>query len=51
MNKKACITHEVKAYTIDKNNNNDLTPLEWWGGNGGMYWIMDKAVRKWLAVP
>ena len=25
--KKACIKHEVQAYLIDTNNNNDLGPL------------------------
>ena len=29
MIKKAYITHEVQAYIIDTNNNNDLSPLEW----------------------
>ena len=29
-----CITHEVKAYLIENNNNNnDLCPLEWWQVN------------------
>ena len=51
MIKKAYITHEVQAYIIDTNDNNDLIPLENWRANGGIYWIVDRVARKWLAVP
>ena len=32
--KKAWITHEIQAYLINPNNNNYLSPLEWWRVNG-----------------
>ena len=51
MNKKACVTYEVHAYIIDRKNNNDLSPLEWWRVNWGKYRIVARVVRKWLAVP
>ena len=51
MNKKSCITHEVQAYIIEDNNNNNLNPLEWWQVNGGKYWNVYIVAQKWLGVP
>ena len=48
--KKACTKHEVQAYLINTNNNNNLRPLEWWQVNGVKYWNLDRVAQKWLAV-
>ena len=37
VNKKSCIKHEVQAYLVGTNNNNNLGPLEWWQVNVGKY--------------
>ena len=51
VNKKACIKHEVQAYLIYTNINENLSPLEWWRVIGGKYRNVARFVRKWLAVP
>ena len=51
MNKKACITHEVQAYIIVTNNNNNLSTLESWQVNRGKCWNVARFVQMWLAVP
>ena len=50
VNKKSCKKHEVQAYLINTNNNNDLSPLEWWQVNGGKYWYVARVAWKCLAV-
>ena len=42
--------HEVQAYLIDTNNNNDLGSLEWWRVNGGKYRNVARFSLNWLAV-
>ena len=37
-------------YPINTNNNNNLSPLEWWRENGGKYWNVDRFAQEWLAV-
>ena len=51
VSKNSCIKHEVQVYPINTNNNNDLSPLEWWRVNGGKYQNLTRVARKWLAVP
>ena len=46
MNKEACTAHKVQAYPTNTNNNNDLSPLEWWRVNGVKYRNVDLELRK-----
>ena len=46
MNKKSCTTHDVQEYLIDKNNKNNLSPLEWWRVNGGKYRNVARELRE-----
>ena len=43
--------HEVQAYLINTNNDNDLGSLEWWRVNGGKYRNVARVAQKWSAVP